>query len=166
MAVGPDAHQHDIEQWPGGIQSSGAVKRFQLVLVAARGLPGIGGAGRNRMDVGSRRATIQKYPPRRPHVVEGIVRRNKALVADEPMHAVPRYPASIAVGRKQSIEMLRARSAGQADRHATSVRRNLCQDTIRGGLRKRLGVRNRDHMAMIGQRHPINRASASLDRRA
>src|SRR5439155_839293 len=92
-----------IEQWPGRNQAIRAVERFQLAFVAARGLLGIGGVGRNRMDVGSRRIAIQKDPPRGPHVVEGIVRRNKALVTDEPVHPVPRHPASTLYARWNKI---------------------------------------------------------------
>ena len=42
--------------WPG-LEPVGAIERFQLALVAPRGLVGIGGIGRDRMDVGGRRAS-------------------------------------------------------------------------------------------------------------
>src|ERR1700682_968412 len=98
MTVAPNAHQHDIEQWPDGIERVSAVERFQLAFVAPCGLLGIASVGRNRMNVGSWRAAIQKDSPRRAHVVERIVGRDKTFIADEPMRAVPRDLASIGIG--------------------------------------------------------------------
>jgi hypothetical protein len=133
---------------------------LQLILVSSRGFVGICGIGRNRVDVGSRRPAIQKDLPRHAHVVERIVGRDKTLVADKPVHAVPRDPASKGIGREQLVELFRARSAGQADRHAIAVGGDHpCYDTLRGGFGERDRVGNLDHfgvhLAMIVPSHPI-----------
>ena len=52
------------------------------------------------MDVGRRRAVIEKDPPRHRHVAERIACRNEALVADEPVHAVPRNSAAIGIASR------------------------------------------------------------------
>ena len=83
-----------------------AVERLQFLFVkrgAAVGIGRVGGRGRNRMDVCRRRASVQESRSRHAHVVERVIRRHEAFVADEPVHALPRDPASIGLA-SQAID--------------------------------------------------------------
>ena len=65
MAVGTDAHQHEIEQGAGFIERVCAIERLQFLFVkrgAPVGIGRVGGRGRNRMDVRRRRASVQEEP--------------------------------------------------------------------------------------------------------
>ena len=110
-----------------------------------------------------------KIRARHAHVVERIVRRHKALVADEPVHAIPRDPASIGVGREQLIELFRARAAGQADRDAAGICADIRAEqraprpsSPASGSDRQLT----DHAGDCRCDHLLSRASASCGRRA
>ena len=98
-----------------------------------------------------------------PMLLSGIVRRHEALVADEPVHALPGDPVSIGVGREQLIELLRARSAGQADRHAAAVGGVLASTCSAAVAASAAGSATADDVAVVvrGHRSPeLSPASA------
>ena len=105
MAVGADAHQHEIEQGARGVKLIGTIERFQFARVVLGTCVWIGQFGRDRMDIGGWRALIQENLSGRSHVVQRIACRNEPFVADEPMHTVPRDFASIGFRRKQRVEL-------------------------------------------------------------
>ena len=150
----------------GRVQAVGAVERFQLALVAARGFLGIC-AHRSESDGWCRPARSDRGKGGAPcaMLLSGSSAGDKSLVADEPVHAVPRNPASIGVGREQLIELFRARSAGQANRDAAAhwldiraIRRSAAVFASSAGsataIHRRLSF------------GPSSRASASCGRRA
>src|SRR4029078_7246203 len=75
------------------------------------------------------------------------------FVADEPVHALPRYPASIGLRRKQLIELLRARSAGQADRGAAFVCSYSRHHMFGGGRRQRRWIGDGDDLTVVVRGH-------------
>src|SRR5580765_8478254 len=107
------------------------------------------------MNIGGRRTSIEEAPPRHVHVVEGIAWWHEALVANEPMHAVPRDPVAVSIRREQLVKLLRARAAGQAYRDATAIGFHSCEQAIRGRLRQRRLIGDRDDMAIVVRNHPL-----------
>jgi hypothetical protein len=107
------------------------------------------------MNIASGRAAIEKGSPRDTHIIQGIVCPDKTLVANEPVHAMPGKFGPQLIGRKQLIELLRARTAGQANRRATFIRDDPGQDPLGGGFRKRDGVGDGNHPAIRAGCHPI-----------
>src|SRR5437868_12290382 len=116
MAVRAHPHQYHFEQRPAWIERLRAIEGFQFALITACGLLRTAAVGWDRVDIGSGRAAIEKGPPRHAHVTQGMVCRHKTLVADEPVHALPRYLVSPCIRREQTIQFLRARATGQANR--------------------------------------------------
>ena len=98
MAVGPDPHQHHIEQRPCRIEPLQTIEGVQLARVMLGAFVGVGGTGRNRMDIASGREAIEKDAACHRHVVAGVARRDEALIPDEPMHAVERNPFVVGIG--------------------------------------------------------------------
>ena len=98
MAVRPDPHQYDIEQRPCRIEPLQTIEGFQFARVTFGAFVGVGGIGRNGMDIGSGREAIEKDAACHRHVVAGVARRDEALIPDEPMHAVERNPFVVGVG--------------------------------------------------------------------
>ena len=146
MAVGADAHQHEIEQRPGRIELIGAIERFQLASRSGGRLrPGSAlSVGIGWMLACGRAAIEEKPAAPCAMLLRGSSAGDEALVADEPVHAVPRDSVSIGIGRQQLIELFRARSAGQADRDAAAVGVDPCHQTIRGGFRQRRRIGDDD----------------------
>src|ERR1700722_7892440 len=105
------------------------------------------------MNVGGGRTLIEKGFPGHLHVVAAIGYRHEPFVADEPVHAVPGDFAAIGFGREQLIEPFRARSAGEANRNAASMRRNPCQHAVGGGLRQCRRIGNGDDLALVAGGH-------------
>ena len=161
----PDRH------WPRRIEPIGAIKCFQIVLVAARCAFGIVGVGRDGMDVLPRRAnTVEKHASRRPHIAERIAFRDETVVANEPAHTVPRHSAAPRLFGQQTVEALRARPASQRDagtilpntppmrrRAAVSARAGASSATIISGVG--FGVHGGTHT--IGRQRRPSRASSS-----
>ena len=69
-----------------------------------------------------------------PILLSGSLSRNETVVADEPMHAIPRHFAAPGLFGEQAVETFGTRSAGQADRGAV-----LAADAIDEPPRRRFG---------------------------
>src|ERR1051325_6824173 len=89
---------------------------------------------------GGRRDAIEKQPPRLSRVAARILRRHEAVVAPEPMHALPRNLLAVGLGREQPVEALGARSAGENHGKALARLGEARQQTLRRRLRQRLPI--------------------------
>ena len=161
MAVTAQSHQHQVEHRPRRIEPISAVKCFQIVLVVPRCAFGIGSVGRYGMDILPRRAhAVEKHPSRRPHIAERIAFRDETVVADEPVHTVPRHFAAPGLFGQQTVKPLRARSAGQRDSGAV-LSDDLLDETACSGFRQGRGVVDNDHVwrrsGVHGDTHAIGR---------
>src|SRR5215467_12591567 len=115
VTVGTKTHQHKIEQRPFGVEAIGAVKALELLFVKTRGAFGVLYIRRNGMNVSSRRGRpIEQNALGGPHIAQRIALRDEPVVADEPVHAIPRHFAAPRALREQPIEPEWARTAGQA----------------------------------------------------
>ena len=150
VAVRAEAQQFDVEQRPRRIERLGAVIGFERALIGARGGGGVA-AGRDAVDVLRRdRRVRQQRLARHAVIAVGMVPRDKALVAPEPMDAVPRHRlAKRRVGEKL-IQPPRGRAAGQADRKAARLLRGEIGDPARGPMRQILEI-GRDLDAGFGR---------------
>src|SRR5262249_1752866 len=115
VAVGTKTRQHKIEQRPFGVEAIGAVKALELLFVKTRGAFGVLYIRRNGMNVSWRRGhPIEKNAFGGPHIAKRTALGDERVVADEPVHAIPRPFAAPRAPREQPIEPEGARTAGQA----------------------------------------------------
>ena len=111
-----NTHEHDIRQRPRGVESVATIKSLELGLVMTRCDLGAAVRCRHPMHVLARGTDgIEKEPPRHSDVAQRILGRHEAVVADEPMGALPRHPAAARVRCKQSVERLGGGATGQTN---------------------------------------------------
>ena len=111
VAVSAEPHEDEIEQRPRRIEPVRAVKRLEVFLVEPRGGFAEARRGLDRVDVAPQRLDpIEQQPPRHAHIAQRIVLRNEAVVAHEPVHAIPRHLIAPRLFGEQAIESLRARA--------------------------------------------------------
>ena len=105
---------------------------------------------------------IEKQPPRHAHIAQRIAFRNEAVVAHEPMHAIPRHLAAPRLFGQQAIEPFGARAAGEADR-AAAVPRDAVYQTLRRGLGESGRIRDHDDVTLLFGVHAadLTRSAAS-----
>jgi hypothetical protein len=108
------------------------------------------------MDAAGRRAAIEKSGARDRHVVEGIALGHEALVADEPVHALPRDLAAPGIAAEQLVKLLRAGAAGQADRDPPGIGRDPRHHPFGRGVGEGLGVGLDDQLRLAGRFHHEN----------
>src|SRR5215471_17393086 len=122
MTVRAQPEELHTKKRPGGIQAFGFVIGFERALI------GTGGVLR---DAGRRNAVnvLRWYGRLRQHrrachavIALWVVPRNKAFVAPEPMHALPRQRIAKRWFREQLVEPAWSRAARKADRKPTAAR--------------------------------------------
>src|SRR5579872_3976161 len=153
MAIGTDAHQHQIEQRSRWVEVSAAIESLQDFGAAAGGFIGTGSVCWDWMHMVRGRQPIEEDFARHVHIVQGMIACDEALVADEPVHAIPGNPFRPGGGREQLIELLRTRSTGQANRDAAFVRRDPCDQPSGRSERQLCRIGGGDFLKIL--RHPV-----------
>src|SRR3974377_638910 len=102
VAVAPKPHQYKIEERCGGVEPVGAVEVLEVFLIEARGVIGTLCFSRDRMNILSRGPDMaEKQASRRPHIAQRVGLRHEAVIAHEPVYAVPRYDGAPRFLREQ-----------------------------------------------------------------
>src|SRR5450755_2388523 len=91
MSIRANSEQRHVEQRPVGSKRVGAVEALHCCFVSGGGLLRRYALGRDRVNVfaGDRDSRKQRGP-NHPVIAVGMVMRNEALIAPEPMGAAPR----------------------------------------------------------------------------
>src|SRR6266545_1208468 len=139
MAVLAEPEQGEIEQRPRGIQTILAVEALERRLVGCRSFLRGHALGRNRVDILARhRRDRQQRLVDHAEIAVGMVGRNEALVAPEPMHVVPRKPRHERRHGEHLIEPPRRRATRQTYGAGAAARFHDAEHPLPDPSRQRL----------------------------